>query len=326
MVCNRDLVKTYDRFVKPGSPEELNLDVEVSRSVGEAMHQLKSKYDPELAATVFVKAQEQIFKLMQMDSLPSYLTSPGYQEARQLVQKIRGSSAVSTAVTLSECDWEVLRTAGVEKEFLQGEIIIPSHEPHQYMYILLEGEILCRTAPESGNVVLPPVSKQGTLFGELSLFKKLPFFVAAVANSNVRVHQMHIGFLFQLFEAKPLLGVRLYNFIGNHLASTITMLTKHIVNDDSPVEGSRMNMAHAARSKPLRESSDLLFRKHFPVLLNDERLIVSHECSMPRSVIRRASMFISQHYLLYVGVIFGQKSKVRRPFDPPSGTDGHGRL
>ena len=230
-----ELIQLYKRFVKPGSKEELNLNSLCSKKIAKTINELEMEFDEDKARTIYEQAQDEVLALMHWDSFQKFCESTEFSEAKAQLYSIRGQIEEPTDVQLTESDWQVINTGGVEKEFTHGNVIIEQGETHSFLYVLLGGEIVAQKTNSDGKTMfLPPFNTVGGVFGELSLISEGAS-SSVVANTKVvKVRQLKVSFLFRLFEAQPALGVKMYNFIGKRL-SIIVHETEMMSMKQTPV-------------------------------------------------------------------------------------------
>lgn len=300
----------YTRFIKPGSKEELNLNAASSRLITQNFNELKEKFNEEKARKLFKKAQDEVLALIHWDSFQKFIGSPEFVSAKELVLKVRGIPNETENLQITESDWQVITTGGKDVEYKQGGIIIEQGEAHPHLYILKEGEILAqKTNSEGKTIFLPAFNTVGGVFGEMSLLGN-PAVSSVIANSKVvKVKQLKVSFLYRLFEAQPELGVRMYNFIGKRLSVIINETEMRSMKKEPKTKPTiEAPLPEKSKSSLILSQDEVTFQKNFKST-DKEKLIAAYDGSLIRSIVRRGTIYITEHHISFCGSIFGQKTK-----------------
>lgn len=87
---------------------------------------------------------------------------------------------------MKQCPYEILRRISV-KEYKIGEFILNQGEIHDYMYIVLEGELGIYVESEHGKKYYLNTYRKGNYIGELEMFGNYPYISSVEAKTDVRL-------------------------------------------------------------------------------------------------------------------------------------------
>jgi len=139
---------------------------------------------------------------------------------------------------LTEGDWQLMLTNAKEFTYHEGDVIFDQGTPNNSLYrirsgnvrITKEGKVIGRMGP-------------GSVLGEMSFLGNNVTTACVIAEGEVRVAEVEVQFIKQLFEVEPLLALKFYRNIAMKLSSRLRGLTGETVEKpgNAPVVHGKSN-------------------------------------------------------------------------------------
>jgi len=121
---------------------------------------------------------------------------------------------------LTEGDWQLMLTNANEFTYHEGDVIFDQGTPNNSLYRIRSGGV---RITKEGKVI--GHMGAGSVLGEMSFLGNNVTTAAVIAEGEVRVAEVEVQFIKQLFEVEPLLALKFYRNIAMKLSSRLRGLT-----------------------------------------------------------------------------------------------------
>jgi len=194
---------------------------------------------------------------------------------------------------LTEGDWQLMLTNANEFTYHEGDVIFDQGTPNNSLYRIRSGNV--RIAKE-GKVIgrMGP----GSVLGEMSFLGNNVTTASVIAEGEVRVAEVEVQFIKQLFEVEPLLALKFYRNIAMKLSSRLRGLTGETVEKPG-------NIAPVVHGKS-NEGWDIFARKRKSVAPDVLMMREYQRCSIDG---RNAVCQLYQPKLEFITKVFGFKKR-----------------
>eukprot|EP01117_Protostelium_nocturnum_P013775 TRINITY_DN517_c0_g1_i3.p1 TRINITY_DN517_c0_g1~~TRINITY_DN517_c0_g1_i3.p1 ORF type:complete len:851 (-),score=358.21 TRINITY_DN517_c0_g1_i3:50-2602(-) len=195
---------------------------------------------------------------------------------------------------LTEGDWQLMLTNANEFTYQDGQVVFEQATPNNSLYRIRAGNV--RIIKDGGKIIgrMGP----GSVLGEMSFLGNNVTTASVIAEGEVRIAEVEVQFIKQLFEVEPLLALKFYRNIAMKLSSRLRGLTGE--------SGEKQGVpAQVTQGKP-NESWDIFARKRRTNSSENLMIREYQHCSIDN---RNAVCQLYQPKLEFITKVFGFKKR-----------------